>query len=61
MSGRCSFEMVQKAVVAGVPILAGVSAATSLAVDLAREMGLTLAGFVRGTGFNVYACSERIR
>jgi FdhD protein len=60
VSGRASFEMVQKAAVARVPILASVSAASSLAIDLARATGLTLAAFVRGRSLNVYAGPERI-
>ena len=60
VSGRASFEMVQKALRAGIPILASVSAPTSLAVDLAQATRLTLAGFVRGESLNVYAHPSRI-
>jgi FdhD protein len=60
VSGRLSFELVQKAVVAGAPVLVGVGAPTSLAVDLAAERGLTLAGFARGGRVNVYAHPARL-
>ena len=60
VSGRVSFELVQKVAVAGLSVIAGVSAASSLAVDLADELGLTVAGFVRPGGFNIYTHEHRI-
>jgi FdhD protein len=60
VSGRAGFELAQKASMAGIPALAAVSAASSLAVDLANEVGLTLAGFVRGASLVVYAGDERM-
>ncbi len=61
VSGRTSFEIVQKCVAAGVPIICAVSAPSSLAVALAREFHVTLIGFLRGERFNVYAGVERVR
>jgi FdhD protein len=61
VSGRASFELVQKAVMAGVPLLGAVSAPSSLAVDLAAEAGLTLVGFLRGETMNVYTHEGRVR
>jgi FdhD protein len=61
VSGRLSFELVQKVAVAQIPILVGVGAPTSLAVSLAEDRGLTLAGFARGGRVNVYTGGQRVR
>ncbi len=60
VSGRVSFEIVQKAAMAGIPVTCAVSAPTDLAVEAAERFGMTLVGFLRGDGFNVYAHPERI-
>ena len=60
VSGRISFEIVQKAAVAGIPVVAGISAASSLAADLAEQVGLTLAGFVRDEEMVIYAGAGRL-
>jgi FdhD protein len=61
VSGRCSFEVVQKAAVAGAPLVAAVSAPSSLAVELAEQVGMTLVGFLRGDSMNVYTHPTRVR
>jgi FdhD protein len=60
VSGRSSFEIVQKALVAGIPVVAAVSAPSTLAVRLAKEGNMTLVGFLRDGDFNLYADSERL-
>jgi len=61
LSGRTSFEMMQKALAGGIPIVAAISAPSSLAAEFARESGQTLVGFLRGEKMNIYAGASRVR
>ena len=61
VSGRTSYEIVQKAWLAGLPVICAVSAPSSLAIQLATEAGITLLGFARGSAFNIYSHPQRIR
>jgi FdhD protein len=60
VSGRASFELAQKAMMAGIPVLAAISAPSSLAAELATELGMTLVGFMRGSSMVIYAAGERV-
>jgi FdhD protein len=60
VSGRIAFEIAQKALIAGVPMVVAVSAPSSLAVELAESAGMTLVGFLRGSSMNVYTGAERV-
>ncbi|MDP6435475.1 MAG: formate dehydrogenase accessory sulfurtransferase FdhD [Arenicellales bacterium] len=60
LSGRAGFELIQKALAADIPVVASIGAPTSLAIDMAKEHGMTLIGFLSGSGFNIYSGRERI-
>ena len=60
VSGRTSFELMQKTIVAGIPIIVAISAPSSLAISLAEEYDITLIGFLRGENFNIYSGSQRV-
>jgi FdhD protein len=61
VSGRASFELMQKAIASGIPMLVAVGAPSSLAVEVAEKFGATLIGFTKAQSFNIYACPERVR